>query len=308
MPKRIDPVPESELPPEVRSYPIDPETGRRIHPETGELLSRNGKRLQGAARRVVGRPLTDAERALAAARKPKPASSTLDSQQRREERVDDPDTVRVVNPTDNPPPYKTHEQIMREAEERRGSPAKPRLPTKPKPKRYYKAHGWRTAFLTALSHCNNITAAAEAAGVSRTAVLKARKQDPQFRAKFEEAVQAAVDRAEYLAWKLAVEGQEEPVYYQGVQVGTKTVRSERMLEMILKAERPEKYASDVRAAQINQQTVANLTEARAAQLEAARENVLRLVPARADTTPDAVPVTDDEVIDVEPVEDDAADG
>lgn len=43
------------------------------------------------------------------------------------------------------------------------------------------------------------------------------------------------------AWRRAMVGTEKPVFHRGKQIGTKLVKSERMLIMLLKARRPEKY-------------------------------------------------------------------
>ena len=65
--------------------------------------------------------------------------------------------------------------------------------------------------------------------------------DPDFALAWDEAVNIAADALEREAWRRAVEGFEEPVHYRGEVVGYVKKYSDRMLELLLKAHRPEKY-------------------------------------------------------------------
>ena len=99
----------------------------------------------------------------------------------------------------------------------------------------------REKFLEALSITANVREAAEAAGISRRTAYDHRDADEEFRKEWDEVINDAVDRLEREAWRRAAEGWEEPVYYQGQPVGTVTKYSDRMLELLLKANR-DKYS------------------------------------------------------------------
>jgi hypothetical protein len=90
-------------------------------------------------------------------------------------------------------------------------------------------HEWREPFLVAYRSCAVIRIACEAAGVSRAVVAKERTENPKFEAAFREAQEEAVELLESEAWKRAL------------GVNGRSV-SDRMLEFMLKAAKPEKYA------------------------------------------------------------------
>jgi len=85
--------------------------------------------------------------------------------------------------------------------------------------------GWEDRFFAAYRQCGNVRAATQAAGVTRDAAFKRRREDPKFAARWETAHEEAVDLLEAVAWKRATVEQ-----------------SDRMLELLLKANRPDKYA------------------------------------------------------------------
>lgn len=96
-------------------------------------------------------------------------------------------------------------------------------------------------FLTVLRETCNVTEAARAAGIGRRTAYEWRDGDEAFRDKWDEAEQEAADRLEREAWRRAVEGVEKPVTFQGAITDTYREYSDRMLEMLLKAHRPEKF-------------------------------------------------------------------
>lgn len=87
----------------------------------------------------------------------------------------------------------------------------------------------REQFLAVLRHSCNVSASARAAGISRRAAYEWRDSDPEFAADWADAVEEAADRLEEIAWKRAEE------------------ESDRMLEILLKGHRPEKYVDRIRA-------------------------------------------------------------
>lgn len=108
-------------------------------------------------------------------------------------------------------------------------------------------HRVRGTFLETLSQTANVREAAEAAGLSRRTAYDHWEADPAFAAARDEVIGDAVDRLEREAFRRAVEGWDEPVYYQGQQVGSVRKYSDRMLELLLKANR-DKYKDHSRHA------------------------------------------------------------
>ena len=110
--------------------------------------------------------------------------------------------------------------------------------------------GWtdlqRTCFLTGLAETGNVSAAARIAAVSRSGAYALRLADEAFAAAWAEAQAQAADALEMEARRRAVEGVEQPVLYAGKPVCDEdgdpvTVRhySDRLLELLLKARRPD---------------------------------------------------------------------
>ena len=97
---------------------------------------------------------------------------------------------------------------------------------------YFEEHGVRKA-------------AAEAAEVSYIQVGRWKDRDEEFRQAYHEVEDKVADRMEQEAIRRAVEGVEEPVYYQGEVVGSVTKYSDRLLTFLLKGDRPEKYMDKV---------------------------------------------------------------
>ena len=85
--------------------------------------------------------------------------------------------------------------------------------------------------------------AAEAAGLGRSTAFLWRQQDPEFAAKWNEAVAEGIDLLEDEARRRAVDGyNERPIFRDGVQVGEIRTYSDRLLIFLLKRRRPEVYA------------------------------------------------------------------
>lgn len=99
----------------------------------------------------------------------------------------------------------------------------------------------RERFLAVLAETCNVSEAARSAGISRTAAYDWREDDEAFAAAWEQAEQEAADKLEREAWRRAVEGTDKPVVFQGVITDTYKEYSDRMLEILLKAHRPDKF-------------------------------------------------------------------
>lgn len=103
-------------------------------------------------------------------------------------------------------------------------------------------------FLATYSHIGVIHRAAEMVGLNYNLVSKERKRNPAFEEKFLLARKIAADRVEAEVQRRAVEGFQEPVIYQGQHMKDEdgnpmyiTKYSDRMLELLAKAVKPEKF-------------------------------------------------------------------
>jgi hypothetical protein len=99
----------------------------------------------------------------------------------------------------------------------------------------------KAKFLEALRETCNVSESARLVGLSRSAAYEHKATDSAFAKAWEEAVEEAADRLEREAWRRGVEGTDKPVTYQGVITATYKEYSDRMLELLLKAHRPEKF-------------------------------------------------------------------
>lgn len=96
------------------------------------------------------------------------------------------------------------------------------------------------AFLRAFAETGIIRDAAEAANIHRCTHWRW-LQDPEYAAAYEAATAEAADRIEREALRRALEGWEEPVFQGGKQVGTVRKFDSRLLELLLKAHKPERF-------------------------------------------------------------------
>jgi hypothetical protein len=74
-------------------------------------------------------------------------------------------------------------------------------------------------FLNLLKKTGNISKSVEAIGISRTAVYIRKKEDSEFSAKWDNAIETYIDTLEAEADRRAKEGTLRPVFYQGEQCG-----------------------------------------------------------------------------------------
>jgi len=87
----------------------------------------------------------------------------------------------------------------------------------------------------------NVKRACESADIARTTVYGWSKDDPQFKADLEEAIQRGADLLEDEARRRAHDGVDEPVFYQGEQCGVIRKYSDTLLIFLLKGAKPERY-------------------------------------------------------------------
>lgn len=88
-------------------------------------------------------------------------------------------------------------------------------------------------------------AAAQAVGISEHAVNKAIEGCPTMRRHYMHALEESVERLEATAHSRATEGVEMPMLYKGEVVAHYTRFSDRMLEVLLKGNAPEKFRDNV---------------------------------------------------------------
>jgi hypothetical protein len=81
--------------------------------------------------------------------------------------------------------------------------------------------------------------------VSRRCAYDHREADADFAAEWDDAVEEATDTLEQEARRRALDGWDEPVFWQGAECGVVRKYSDRLLELMLRANRPKYRASTV---------------------------------------------------------------
>lgn len=99
----------------------------------------------------------------------------------------------------------------------------------------------RRAFLKVLRQTGTVTAAAEKAGVARSAAYQLRKKDKTFRQAWDDALQAALDELETELRRRAMHGVEQPVYFGGKECGRIRTYNDNLGMFLLRAHRGEVY-------------------------------------------------------------------
>lgn len=84
------------------------------------------------------------------------------------------------------------------------------------------------------------------AGVSFEKVRLHRKANPDYEAAWQQAIEIWRESLESEALRRAIDGWDEPVYQKGELVGTIHRKSERLLELLLKANIPEKFRENIK--------------------------------------------------------------
>lgn len=101
----------------------------------------------------------------------------------------------------------------------------------------------RAIFLRELATNANPLKAARAAGYNSTAPInRAMGDDPHFADQVADATRAAADAIESEAVSRAMDGVEQNVWFKGEICGTEMKKSDSLLETVLKAAKPDKYA------------------------------------------------------------------
>lgn len=106
-------------------------------------------------------------------------------------------------------------------------------------------------FLKALAETANVSAACKAIDFSRSSIYDRKKADKEFSARWDEAVDIAIDKLELEVRRRALHGTRKGVYYKGQRVATEREYSDALAMFILKGHRPEKYRENVKAEVVN---------------------------------------------------------
>jgi hypothetical protein len=99
----------------------------------------------------------------------------------------------------------------------------------------------REAFLDALAGCGNVTAAAKAAKLARTALYEWRAADKRFASAWDAAQELGTDALEDEATRRAAGGTLRGIYHLGKRVGTVREFSDTLLIFLLKARKPDRF-------------------------------------------------------------------
>lgn len=114
-------------------------------------------------------------------------------------------------------------------------------PAAKKERRATKTVDWRPAFLNSMKKLGNVTKACTAAKIGRSTAYDMYESDAAFAKDWDEALEEATDLLELEARRRAEKGVRTPVYQGGVLVGYKQMYSDGLMQVLLKANRPEKY-------------------------------------------------------------------
>ena len=110
----------------------------------------------------------------------------------------------------------------------------------------------RRAFLVALAETGQVMTAAMAAGFTDTSALqRSRREDEDFAADWDLAVDAATDMLVDEARRRAVDGVHDPQYYKGEIVGYTLKYSDPLIMFLIRANRPEQYRETARGGETN---------------------------------------------------------
>jgi len=100
----------------------------------------------------------------------------------------------------------------------------------------------REAFIAALDKSRgNVSDACEVIGIGRTAAYKWKSEVESFRVEWDDVVEKHTDALESKVYERALDGWQEPVFYQGEETGSVTKFSDSNAQFLLRARRPTIY-------------------------------------------------------------------
>ena len=101
--------------------------------------------------------------------------------------------------------------------------------------------GAKARYLKAVATIGTVSAGCKDAHVDRGTVLLWRRDDPEFLIAEEHARDTLIDSMEAEAFRRGVKGVQKPIYQGGVLAGYVTEYSDLLLQLMLRANRPDKY-------------------------------------------------------------------
>lgn len=128
-----------------------------------------------------------------------------------------------------------------------------------------------TRFLHQLKYTNSMRMAAEFSGIKYATVIYRRAHDPPFKKACQDALDFGPDELEHTLRDRAVNGLEEPVYWQGEIVGFKKVYDNQLGFKLLQGQKPEKYGNKVKLESDELSDLVSLMTAANARLEKQKE-------------------------------------
>lgn len=108
-------------------------------------------------------------------------------------------------------------------------------------------HEWIESFIASLTLVPNVSEACRRAGITRQAAYKRRESDPDFAARWDDAVEVSTDDLVGECYRRAKEGCDKPVFYKGGLCGMIREYSDTLAIFLLKAHRRDTYGDKVRA-------------------------------------------------------------
>ena len=108
------------------------------------------------------------------------------------------------------------------------------------------ASNWQEIFIKELARIPNVTAAAKKARITRGHAYYTREQDPAFAEAWDDALEQSVNNMEGEAYRRAVHGTLEPVFYMGRKVGSVRRYSDSLIMFLMRSHNPSKYKETVR--------------------------------------------------------------
>lgn len=153
---------------------------------------------------------------------------------------------------------------------------------------------WKANVLKAYAECGNVTKACKRAGVDPGLFYKARREDLEFAEAFEIAHRAATDKALEAVWQMGVEGEREPVVWQGEIVAYVRRRNFQATKFLLESMAPQQYSAKERVARIGMMSAQELQKKREEMIEKVGDRLAQFPrPVLPASTPIDVEVTDD---------------
>ncbi len=130
-------------------------------------------------------------------------------------------------------------KVKSKKKRRKDNPLRDRKPVG-QPQQNFTTHT-RLEFLRWLRVTGNVTWSARKVGCTRQAAYQLRQRDSGFAEQWKESMSEANDGLEFEAYRRAVVGTDKPIMYMGEKVGTIKEYSDKLLEILLKANMPNRF-------------------------------------------------------------------